>query len=90
MRVLVLVLMPILFGNASVTRRVWRIRRSAMSQKITRTLLIWLLPGSFLVISFRLRDSPPVSSVAPIDDGIDPQVSAWLEAGGPHNPPGSF
>jgi hypothetical protein len=82
----VLLLVPILYVNATVTHRLWRSRKLTASKKITRTLLIWLVPGSFLPISNRLRDSPPAVRPRRLD-GVDPQVSDWLAAGGDHLPP---
>jgi hypothetical protein len=73
-----LLMMPLVYANSSVTRRVWRKRKYKTSRKIKLTVWMWLLPGSFLLISNSLRDSPLAVRPYGVDHQIDPQISAWL------------
>lgn len=47
--------------NASTTRRLWRSQMFERSQKIAQTVLVWMLPGSFLVVRHLLAEPRPAS-----------------------------
>jgi hypothetical protein len=82
---LLLLMMPLVYANSSVTRRVWRKRRYKTSRKIKLTLAMWLLPGSFLLISNSLRDSPPAIRMHGIDHQVDRQIAAFIGSTDDHS-----
>ncbi len=46
----------LIVANAMVTRRLWRSEIVERPQKMAQTVLIWLVPGSFAVVRFLLRE----------------------------------
>jgi hypothetical protein len=45
--------------NVATTRRIWRSAAFERSQKIAQTALVWLLPGSFILVGAVLSERPP-------------------------------
>jgi hypothetical protein len=56
-------------GNSVVTSRLWRSPIYERSQKIAQTVLVWLLPGSAVVVNWLLQE-PSKKALA-----ADPTVS---------------
>jgi len=56
--------------NLKATWRIWTSRELERSQQIVQTILVWLLPGTFLAVRYEL-DPPP----EPNDDPTVPKVS---------------
>ena len=44
-------------ANAATGRALWRSQLFERSQKIAQTILMWLVPGTFVIVRFALRDS---------------------------------
>jgi hypothetical protein len=60
--------------NAATTRRIWRSPAFEHPQKVTQTMLVWLLPGSFMLVGAVLSQDQPKQRDPTIHDapGLDP------------------
>jgi ABC-type nickel/cobalt efflux system permease component RcnA len=62
--------------NAVTTGRLWMSHEFERSQKLAQTILLWLVPGAFLIVRHLLRDSRRERTgdptARPVDSTIDP------------------
>ena len=75
--------------NAFTTRRLWISQEFERSQKVAQTILLWLVPGAFLVVRHLLRDSRPERTgdptARPVDSAIDPATIEHDHGTGHHS-----
>jgi hypothetical protein len=45
--------------NLTTSRALWRSQSFERSQKVAQTCLMWLVPGTFVIVKFAIRDSVP-------------------------------
>src|SRR5687768_12302437 len=57
--------------NVATMRRLWRSVLFERSQKITQTVLLWLIPGSFIAVRYVLAEPQPPRSIDSTADGPD-------------------
>jgi hypothetical protein len=53
---IVILAIGVALANAFTARKVWRSSLFERPQKIAQTVLIWLVPGTFLLVRYFLRD----------------------------------
>lgn len=56
--------------NLAATWRIWKSRELERPQQIAQTILLWLLPGTFLAVRYELHPPPE-----PKNDPTVPKVS---------------
>ena len=57
--------------NVVTTRRLWRSIMFERTQKILQTVLLWLIPGSFIAVRYVLAQHQPPPSIDSTADGPD-------------------
>jgi hypothetical protein len=68
--------------NAFTTRRLWLSDQFEQSQKRAQTILIWLLPGAFLIVRLLLSDRGPRSDS---DATAGPSAHSAVDQGTGHH-----
>lgn len=83
-----LFVVALVVANGVASRRVWNDALSERAQKIAQLAVIWLVPGTFLVVRFLLAPDRPSGSSDPTvstpwgaDDSLDATENA---SGGDH------
>jgi hypothetical protein len=64
--------------NVATTRRLWASAMFERPQKIAQTVLLWLVPGSFLLVRYLLDDTVPKRRQS---DSAHPTADAGLLQG---------
>lgn len=68
----------VVFVNAVATRRLWASEIFETPQKVAQTALLWLLPGSVIVVWSVLRENRAAGSLDPTASGTGAAVTDWL------------
>lgn len=74
-------------GNTVVTARLWRSQMFERSQQVAQTVLVWLLPGSAIVVNWFLRESSREEATSDPTYSNDGATDYGLQGAAAHGDP---